>query len=69
MAEYKSCPHCSNTNSGDTIYRCRTCGARFCSDCKIVGGVWGQDKCPSCEAPMVESLLSENSYERAGSIR
>lgn len=33
MPKYYECPDCGNSEEGDTIYQCRSCGRVACSNC------------------------------------
>ncbi len=43
MNKYPKCPHCGNTEDGDTIWNCKDCGCVHCAECESDHG-----SCPNC---------------------
>ena len=41
--EFSDCPRCGKNDSGDSIWKCKSCGCIHCMDCDPDGG-----KCPEC---------------------
>lgn len=56
MARFKACPHCNNSESGYSVYRCKDCGKYHCRN-GLKGTCRGETSghhCPSCDSYSIE---------------
>lgn len=62
MKVFSSCRNCQNASSKDTIYQCKSCKARYCSECRPT------NRCEKCgKEPSFFSLASQ--FREIGKIK